>query len=278
MKNGILAAIALFAAAPALAQDESAPPANASHDVEALASAFGEMFPAEPLTPEQESRLPMAEGVVAHIFPPGTYARMMEEMTGPMMDSILGAMTQVPVAQLAAIAGMEESQVAAMGEGKLGEIMAIVDPVYERRNAIASDVMLETMGDLMTRIEPSYREGLARAYAVRFAPSDLAELERFFQTPVGSRYAAESMLIFADPQVMSAMNEAVPAVLEMMPAMMERMQQRMEGLPEPRALSDLSEAELQRLSELLGVPAGELRANVAGGEAAAEGEAPADGA
>lgn len=278
MKNGILAALMLFATAPALAQDESPPAADASPDMEALASAFGEMFPAEPLTPEQEARLPAAQAVVAHIFPPGTYARMMDEMMGPMMDSILGSMAQIPIAQLAAIAGMEQAQVAAMGEGKLGEIMAIVDPVYERRNAIASDVMMEMMGDVMKRIEPSYREGLARAYAVRFAPSDLAELERFFQTPVGSRYAAESMLIYADPQVMAAMNEVMPAVLEMMPAMMEQMQQRMEGLPEPRALSDLSDAELQRLSALLGVPAEELRANAAESEAAAEGEAPGDGA
>lgn len=269
MKKGILAAALLFAAVPAQAQDEGSS-AGASQDMEALASAFGEMFPAEPLTPEQEARLPMAQAVVAHIFPPGTYARMMDEMLEPMMDSVLGSMAQIPVAQLAALAGIEQSQVAAMGEGKLGEVMAIVDPVYERRNAIASDVMMEMMGGVMKRIEPSYREGLARAYAVRFAPSDLAELERFFQTPVGSRYAAESMLIYADPQVMSAMNEVMPAVLEMMPAMMEQMQLRMVDLPEPRDLSDLSDAELQRLSELLGVPAEELRANAADGEAAAE--------
>lgn len=268
MKNGILAAIMLFAAAPGLAQDESQPPADASQDMAALASAFDEMFPAEPLTPEQEARLPMAQAVVAHIFPPGTYARMMDEMMGPMMDSILGSMAQIPVAQLAAIAGMEQAQVAAMGEAQLGEVMAIVDPVYERRNAVASDVMMEMMGDVMKRIEPSYREGLARAYAVRFEPSDLTELERFFQTPVGSRYAAESMLIYADPQVMSAMNEVMPAVLEMMPAMMEQMQQRMADLPEPRKMSELSDAELQRLSELLGVPAADLRTNAAEGEAA----------
>ena len=41
---------------------------------------------------------------------------------------------------------------------------------------------------------------------------------------------------------------------------------------------DLSDAELQRLSALLGVPAEELRANAAESEAAAEGEAPGDGA
>lgn len=276
MKNGILATILLLAAVPVQAQDEGPPPADASQDMEALASAFGEMFPAEPLTPEQEARLPRAQAVVAHIFPPGTYARMMDEMMGPTMDSILGSMAQIPVAQLATIAGMEQSQVAAMGEAKLGEVMAIVDPAYERRNAVASDVMMEMMGDVMKRIEPSYREGLARAYAVRFEPSDLAELDRFFQTPVGGRYAAESMLIYADPQVMSAMNEVMPAVLEMMPAMMEQMQQRMEDLPEPRKMSDLSDAELQRLSELLGVPAADLRANAAEVEAA-ESEDAGDG-
>ena len=190
-----------------------------------------------------------------------------------------GPLGAVQVGPLTSALGAQGGLAIIVAEGALLMVGAvIVWPVILRRNAIASDVMMEMMGDVMKRIEPSYREGLARAYAVRFAPSDLAELERFFQTPVGSRYAAESMLIYADPQVMAAMNEVMPAVLEMMPAMMEQMQQRMEGLPEPRALSDLSDAELQRLSALLGVPAEELRANAAESEAAAEGEAPGDGA
>ena len=59
----------------------------------------------------------------------------------------------------------------------------------------------------MDRIEPSYRAGLARAFATRFSAAELDELNRFFSTPVGARYAGESMLIYADPQVMAAMNE-----------------------------------------------------------------------
>lgn len=259
----VLAAALLFAAAhPTSAQTQVAgqPAASASHDMEALAGAFGEMSAREPLTPEQEARLPMARTVVAHIFPPGTYARMMDKTMAPMMDTIFGSIAQLPLAQLAAIAGMEQAEVGAMGEATPGEVVAIVDPAYERRQAIASEVMLAMMGDLMERIEPSYREGLIRAYAVRFEPSDLAELDRFFRTPPGSRYAAEAMLVHTDPQVMSAMNEIMPAMLEMMPAMLERMQQRMAELPEPRHLSDLNDAELQRLSELLQIPVENLRA------------------
>jgi len=277
MRKTILAAALLLTLAQpvsAQAQAEEQPgieqsDADALREMEALTAAFGDIFASEPLTPEQEARLPLAEAVVARIFPPGTYARMMDEMMAPMTDSILGSMAQLPLAQIAAIAGIEQSQIAAMDEAKLGEVMAIVDPVHERRSAIASEVMLEMMGEMAERVEPAYRKGLTRAYAVRFEPADLAEIDRFFRTPVGSRYAAESMLIYADPQVMSAINEIMPAVLEMLPTTMERMQQRMADLPEPREISDLSDEELRQLSDLLGVPAEELRAG------AVEEEAPA---
>ncbi len=260
MKNWCFAAaLVSVPLSPLVAQDTQSP-AESMEDVEALAGNLADMFPTEALTPAQEARLPQAEAVVARIFPEGTYARLMDETMEPMMNAIMGSMKQVPLAQLRAIGGMDQSDLAEMGDARLGDIIAILDPAYEERSAVFSQIMVEMVGDLVEGIEPSYRAGLARAYAVRFERSDLVELDRFFQTPVGGRYAAESMLIFADPQVMSAMNEVMPAVLEMMPDMMENFQERSEQLPQPRELSDLDDSELDRLSALLGVAPEDLRA------------------
>lgn len=262
-KTLVVAAALISTPLSTLAAQEPDPAAQGMEEVEALAAELANLFPSDPLTAEQEARLPQAEAVVARIFPPGTYARMMDETMEPMMEAIMGSMQRVPLAQLAAIGGLDESDVAEMGDARLGEVLAILDPAHEQRNAIFAQVTSEMVGALMQRIEPSYRAGLARAYAVRFERSDLVELDRFFQTPTGGRYAAESMLIFADPQVMSAMNEVMPAVLEMMPAMIENLQERSAQLPEPRRLFDLTDDEIERLSRLLGVPVEDVRAAAA---------------
>lgn len=255
----LVGAAGLAFAQPALAQ-ETAP------DFSGLAAAMGPVFTAEPLTPEQEARLPQAEAVVGQLFPPGTYRKMMDQMMGPMLDGIMSQVAQVPLADIARISGLDEGALAGMGDASLGEIAAILDPAFEERNRITGQVSVEMVTRLMDRIEPSYRAGLARAFATRFAAGELAALQQFFATPVGARYAAESMLIYADPQVMSAMNEMMPAMFEMMPSMIEDMQARTAHLPPARTPADLDEGELARLAQLLGVPAGELKARAAQGE------------
>lgn len=251
--------VALLAAAMALAFAQPVAAQEPAPDFSALAGAMGEMFKADPLTAEQEARLPDAEKVVGQLFPAGTYRKMMDQMMGPMLEGIFGSMTQMPVAELARLGGADEGAVAGLGDAKLGEMMAILDPAYEERNRIMGQVSVDMVARLMDRIEPSYRAGLARALATRFTAGELGELYGFFSTPVGARYAGESMLIYADPQVMSAMNEIMPAMFEMMPGMMKEMQAKTAHLPPARTAADLSDSELTRLARLLGVPVSELK-------------------
>lgn len=254
----MVGAASLAFAQPALAQ-ETAP------DFSGLATAMGQVFTAEPLTPEQEARLPQAEAVVGQLFPPGTYRKLMDQMMGPMMDGIMSQVGQLPLADIARISGVDEAALAGMGDATLSEIAAILDPAFEERNRVTGQVSVEMVSGLMDRIEPSYRAGLARAFATRFSGEDLAALQQFFATPVGARYAAESMLIYADPQVMAAMNEMMPAMFEMMPGMIEEMQARTAHLPPARTPADLDQGELTRLARLLGVPVSELNARAAEG-------------
>jgi hypothetical protein len=120
------------------------------------------------------------------------------------------------------------------------------------------NVSIGLISDLMNQIEPSYRAGLTRAYAVRFSETELGELNAFFATPTGGHYAAESMLIYTDPQVMSAMNQMMPAMMEMLPAMMSNMVEATADLPEARSYSQLSEEEQVRLAAILLVSRAEL--------------------
>lgn len=219
-----------------------------------MMEAMGEMFgKAQPLTAEQEARLPEAQLVVASIFPEGTYAKMMGDTMEPMMASITGAMVQMPTGELAELTGLPVSDLDNMGETAISDAMAIMDPAYQERTRRIAETSVKMMTDVMSRIEPGYRDGLARAYAVRFSVAELNELNAFFSTPTGSHYAAESMLIYTDPQVMSAMNEIMPAVMEMMPQMIEAIGEATAELAAPRQYSELSDEEKAALSGILGV-------------------------
>lgn len=243
--------------APLAAQDDTT--AGGADSAEAVGKLLGNMFgEAEALSPEQEARMPMAEQVVERIFPAGTYVKMMNETMQPMMDSMMGSFMDLPINEIAKLTGVMTPEMESMGEGSINEVMAILDPAFEERTRAITSVTLELITDTMKQVEPSYRAGLARAYAVRFTEGELAELNTYFSTPTGSKYAAESMLIFADPQVMSAMNEMVPAMMNMMPSMMEKIAVASEQLPPARTFSELSDEERARLSELLGVPEDEL--------------------
>lgn len=252
-----IAAVTLLLNAPAAAQTEAE-----SEEAAEVIALLGDMFEADPLTAEQEGRLPIALVTVDKIFPEGTYRKLMEETMQPMFDNMFGKMGEWPVATFAQIGGVPEDQVAGLGDTTLQEITEIVDPAFQERTRLTGQAAVEMITNLVDRIEPSYRAGLARAYAVRFNETQLTELNAFFETPTGSYYAGQSMLIYADPQVMSAMNEMMPAMMEMMPTMMAEMEQRTAALPPQKTYDDLTAEERSRLSELLGVSEEDLEYNM----------------
>jgi hypothetical protein len=253
----------IFAATSALAVLALAPQPLAAQDAAPAApSPMANMFgKAEPLSAEQEARIPAAEQVVARIFPPGTYARMMNDTMKPMMDNIMGSFMDAPMSEIAKLSGLPADQLPQMGEGSLREVMAILDPAFEERTRLMSGVTMQLVSDMMVEIEPSYRAGLARAYASRFTEAELADMAAYFATPTGAKYAAESMLINTDPQVMSTMNEMMPTMMRLMPDMMAKAKEAEAQFPPPRSFSDLSPAEQARLAELLGTSVEELRKN-----------------
>jgi len=237
MKRLTTAAIALaLAAAPAFAQDAPDP-----------------------------ARLAAARTTVDAIFPNGTYARVMDKTMDSIMGSMMQSAQQIPLRDLAAMSGRSDADLAGLGDGTLKEVLAILDPAFDQRMDRTMRVMMGEMGKLMTQAEPAMRDGLASAYAKRFTAPQLAELNAFFATPTGKAYAADSMVIFMDPEVMKKMQEFVPAMMKAMPAIVDKAKAATAGLPEPRKPRDLSKAERERLAGLLGIPESELDASRAGG-------------
>lgn len=220
----------------------------------------------------EPARLAAAKQTVDYVFPTGTYSRMMGETMDKMMESILDSTMHMPMKDLAGISGIETND---LGEGSLAEMMAIYDPAYKDRMRLSTRTMMSEMGTLMTRFEPEIRSGLASAYAKRFDAAQLNELNRFFATPTGKAYAADSYIIMMAPDVMEKMQTFMPQMIQAMPAIIAKVKGATEQLPKPRTYAELSDADRAKLAKILGISAKELEEKEA---AKAEGDAAIDDA
>ena len=247
LQAGLAGAAALaLCAGPQAASAQTAPPAPAPATVAAEAA------------PVDPARLAAARITIDHIFPSGTYARILSGPLDKMMDSMLGNIGQMPLGNLAAMGGASPDQVAKMPKGTLEEIMAIYDPAYHQRMTTATHAMMNEMLVLMNQVEPDIRDGLAHAYAGRFTLDQLTEMNRFFATPTGDAYASNALVIQMDPQVMAKMQGFMPLLMKAMPDMVKKVEAAVAALPKPRQLSDMTPAERARLAKLLGVSAASL--------------------
>lgn len=237
MRAAVAALMVFLAAPPALAQPPVAPVADAI----------------------EPARLAAARKVVEKVFPLGTYKRMMSGTMQTLMDSMMGGAMDMPIGPIAAMGGLETDQVKALGDAKLSDIMKIYDPYYRERTQLGMRAMMDAMGSMMSEFEPRMQAGLTRAYARKFTPAQLGELDAFFATPTGSIYAAESMTLYMDPEVMREMQTLVPDLMKHMPDLIKANSEATKHLPPPRKPDALSEAEKDRLAKLLGVKKSELR-------------------
>ena len=216
-----LVAAAALAAAPAIAQQT---PAAATQPPAAAA----------PIAEVDPERLALARVTAAHIFPDGTYQRVMGGSMDAMMNAMVGSFMDMEVGDMLP-AGTEAEQAAEreIAHKTLRELAAAEDPHFEERMRITNKVMMSEMVPVLTRLEPALREGLARAYARKFTAEQLGELNRFFGTPTGRAFGTESMLIWMDPEIMSTFMRAGPDLMKEMPAIMEKVQAATAHLPAP---------------------------------------------
>lgn len=243
--SGLALAAALLAS-PTTAQDDTG-------EMDKVMSAMQAAFPADPLTAEEDAKLPAASEAVAKIIPDGIYARMMNDVMGGMLGALAGQMTTMSAYEIAANLGVSLEEAEGYDEATRAEITNLIDPAFAERGELSMEAMTASLTEIMADMEPSVRAGLSRAYAQRFTAQQLADINAFFATPSGAVYASESMLVFTDPQVMSGSMEAMPKMMEAMPAMMVSITEATADLPPERGFADLSESQRTRLAELAGL-------------------------
>ncbi|WP_221557501.1 hypothetical protein [Qipengyuania qiaonensis] len=238
--------------------DEAGTDVAAQKKIDDFAAMMTGLFQTEPLTAEQQARLPAAQEVVGAMMPDGFYGKMMSEMIDKMLSPMM-SMLAAPEFILGSRLDLEQETIEALADEEQVEIMTMLDPAYEKRFDATVGVLTGKMGGMFSTMEGPMREGLSKAYAVRFDDTQLADISAFFATPTGGVYARESMAMFADPQVMEATMQALPAVLSGLGDMESAMKEAMESLPTERGYGDLDPAERARLAALLEVDAESLR-------------------
>ena len=254
-----MAAAALVCAVPAAAQEdpEHSQSAMSPGDLDEFAGMMAGLFQTEPLTEEQNARLPAAQAVVGEMMPDGFYGEMMAGMMDKMLRPMLTMFSQ-PEFVLGARLAVDAETIEALEEGEQAELTAMLDPAYEARGDAMVAVLTSRMGGMFTAMEGPMREGLSKAYAVRFDDAQLADIAAFFATPTGGEYARESMALFADPQVMQASMQALPAMMSGFGDIESAMREAMTALPAERGYDDLTEAQRKRMAELLDVDPAQL--------------------
>jgi len=255
-----LAALAL-APQPLAAQDPAA--TNAAQMTEVM-DMVAQIFQAEPLTPEQEARLPAAGALTATMLPEGFYAAMMGEMMDGMLAPMMGMFGGEGGALLVLQSrlGVDPEVLDQVPTEQRIELATLLDPGFVQRGDVMNEMMRGVMAEAAVTIEPLFREGLTKAYAARFDAAQLADIGAFFATPTGGLYASESMKLMADPQVMGASMQALPAMLASMGDITAKLEAKMAALPPEKSWADLTTAERARLAEVLSIPMDELEDSV----------------
>lgn len=267
----MMIAATLALAAPAAAQDDLAVAEaqdgeeRPSDGAAAAQELFTQMFSGmaeemrAELPPVDPERLALGVQLADKVLPAGVMQEMMASsmgmgMAGKMLD---GTMQQMPLSVLAQVGGLSPDEAAELGDTTIAQVMDIIDPYYKQRMTRMIDGVTTFVASMAGEMEPVMREGLGRAYASRFTLEQLAATRDFFATPAGSAFAADSYLIFADPEMMAATVEVMPKMMSRLPEMMAALESD-DALPPARTMADLSDAERARLADLLGVEEDEL--------------------
>ena len=227
---------------------------TATKGMDAVMSIFSKMFDTSNLPEPEPARLELAKVTASKLLPDGAYAKIMDDMLGSILTPLFNIMPGLTNAQIVTATGASEESVAALTDERKTSVTQIIDPNHKERGKQIIDVMKPMISEAMAVIEPAMRQGLSRAYARKFSAPQLTTINGFFTTPVGSAFARESFALQADPEVIQATFKAFPAILSTFMTDEAKFKAKFEELPKQRELKDLSEAEMQQLAQLLGIP------------------------
>lgn len=243
--------------------DDPGGPSNKDQELAGLAALMGGMAEVEPLTAEQQARLPAAEGIIARIWPVGASAELSQNLFGEMLSGFDTKMSHGAKAGLATSLGVSPLDLQNLSDAQAAEAMTLFDPAWEQREIAVNAMVPEFMRDITNLVEPPMRRAMIEVYAIRFTAPELAAINAFFATDTGAKYARQSLSMASDRRLMAATMEAMPEMFAMIGQMEERMKARIENLPAPRSFADLSPEERAKVAQLTGYAVEEIEANLA---------------
>lgn len=206
----------------------------------------------EPLAPEAEARLPLAQEVAADLFPAGVFQKVMDGTMSGMFSGLMEMAAARPTETVIKLTGLDEESLGEFDSDTLSQAALILDPAYVERNRMKTEALTAWMGEMMNAVEPLYRDGYARAFASRFTEQQLADLKTFFETPSGAHFASEFLLLGTDAQVMGKSREMLPLMLAGLPAMIAESDAAMAALPGETYFDQLPGAKQKQIAALLG--------------------------
>lgn len=260
-----LAGIMLLSAAPVLAQDDDdAIPTQMSattdpdpaEEMDPFTMLAG-MFAAEPLTAEQEARLPQASAIIDKLIPEGSLGEMMGQTFDKFVSPLGDLMKSTPAMRAAEGIGVSRYDLE-LTEDQAKEIADMFDPAFEEREAREKALLPEMMKSYMAAMEPPMRKAMSELYAINFTAQELSEIDAFFSTPTGATYARKSFSMASDPRIMAATMEAMPAMMGTIGSMEEKTKEATADLPPARSFAELTDKERARITALTGYSAEEI--------------------
>lgn len=251
-----------FFPAPVLAQDEAATHSSTQDEevFDDMVNAMGELFATEPLTAEQEARLPLAQTIVGKIMPDGAMAEMMDRTLGGTLGPIMAvAADAAPTNKLARMLGVPASQLE-IEDTDAAALLSTLDPDWKERQQREAAVMPQIMAEMASTMEPAMRKAMSELYAINFSDSELAEIDGFFSTPTGATFARKSFTMASDPRLVAASIESLPQIMGSFSQLETLMAEATADLGTPRSFADLNKDEKAYLLETTGLSEDDLLA------------------
>jgi len=211
------------------------------------------MFDTSDLPPIEPAHLALAQKTTTALIPSGSLERMIDNLYGKMFKAIMGEMGGESDLMISIKTGVESEKVAALDEATKAKIADVFDPNRKEREDQINKVIKPLISEVLADMEPPMRDGMAKAYARKFSPAQLGDLNSFLATPTGTAYANDWMAMQADPEVMLAVLKAMPPLVNKFIDRGPQIEKDMKDLPKEKSLSDLSDAELAKLAKLMKV-------------------------
>jgi hypothetical protein len=245
---------------PAFQTEEEELTESLAAEISEAFSIFDELFKPDPLTPEQEARLPLAEELSAIALPEGSLAPALKLTLAPMMEAIVSAEGLDKRSELSRLTGMDRDDLDALEDKAVDQALDIFDPDFEARTTIMVDLTNRMLTQFFEAMEPAYSEAIARAYAVRFSETELRDILAFAETESGRKYAEFGFLIQFDPQIAAAASAMGPAMAKALPDLIQEAISIEEKMPAAFSYIELAPLERETVAKLLGKSVSELEA------------------